>query len=61
MTLEEFQKDILQGIPDELPPKPEYDHSVNHAPIRKDILSAEEKSWLLKMHFAIFQLNITRF
>ena len=38
-----FQKDILAGIPAELPaPKP-YDPTINHAPKRKDILSAEEK------------------
>ena len=39
----DFQKDILAGIPAELPaPKP-YDPTINHAPKRKDILSAEEK------------------
>ena len=38
-----FQKDILSGIPAVLPePKP-YDTSVNHAPRRKDILTADEK------------------
>ena len=43
MTLNEFQKDIKQGIPSEIPPRREYDSSVNHAPKRKDILSREEK------------------
>ncbi|ELR73841.1 Urocanate hydratase [Fulvivirga imtechensis AK7] len=38
-----FKELILQGIPDELPPKKEYDPSVNHAPKRKDILSDQEK------------------
>ena len=39
----DFQKDILAGIPAELPaPKP-YDPTINHAPKRKDILNAEEK------------------
>jgi urocanate hydratase len=38
-----FKEQILQGIPDELPEPLEYDHSVNHAPKRKDILSLEEK------------------
>jgi len=43
MKRKDFQKLILQGIPQKLPePKP-YDHSLNHAPKRKDILSAEEK------------------
>ena len=44
----DFQKTVLQGIPDELPePKP-YDKSVNHAPKRKDILDREEKISALK-------------
>ena len=43
MTLNEFQKDIKQGVPSEIPPRREYDSSVNHAPKRKDILSREEK------------------
>ncbi len=48
MTLEEFRRDIEAGIPDVLPaPKP-YDTSVNHAPRRKEILSAEEQLLALK-------------
>ena len=39
----DFQKQILEGIPDVLPPKKEYDPSINHAPKRKDILSEAEK------------------
>ena len=39
----DFQKQILEGIPDVLPPKKEYDLSINHAPKRKDILSEAEK------------------
>ncbi|MDT8346566.1 MAG: urocanate hydratase [Flavobacteriaceae bacterium] len=43
-----FQLAILDGIPDELPqPKP-YDTSVNHAPVRKKILSSEEKKLALR-------------
>lgn len=38
-----FKEQILQGIPDVLPVLPAYDGSANHAPKRKDILSAEEK------------------
>ncbi|MEZ5031483.1 MAG: urocanate hydratase [Saprospiraceae bacterium] len=34
MTLHEFQQDILQGIPRELPPPQAYDPQVSHAPIR---------------------------
>lgn len=43
MTAEEFRKSVGEGIPESLPePKP-YDHAVNHAPRRKDILNPEEK------------------
>jgi urocanate hydratase len=38
-----FKDQILQGIPDELPPVKPYDVSLNHAPRRKDILTSEEK------------------
>lgn len=48
MTLQEFQAQIQAGIPDKLPaPKP-YDKSINHAPRRKDILTAEEKILAVK-------------
>ncbi len=48
MSLTDFQKAILQGIPDILPePKP-FDALLNHAPKRKDILSKEEKKLALK-------------
>ena len=43
-----FKQTILAGIPDQLPPAPVYDTSVNHAPKRKDILSAEEKKLALR-------------
>ncbi|MBO5779990.1 MAG: urocanate hydratase [Muribaculaceae bacterium] len=44
----DFRKDIIEGIPSELPaPKP-YDPNVNHAPRRKDILTAEQKHLALK-------------
>ena len=43
-----FKEQILEGIPNELPqPKP-FDHSLNHAPKRKDILNDEEKKLALK-------------
>ncbi|MFI5164761.1 MAG: urocanate hydratase, partial [Bacteroidia bacterium] len=43
MSPKEFQKIILQGIPDKLSGAKPFDASLNHAPKRKDILSAEEK------------------
>ncbi|MCX6171489.1 MAG: urocanate hydratase, partial [Flavobacterium sp.] len=43
-----FQQQIIQGIPLVLPnPKP-YEPEINHAPKRKEILSAEEKKLALK-------------
>ncbi len=43
-----FKEDILAGIPAILPePKP-YDEKINHAPKRKEILSAEEKVLAIK-------------
>ena len=44
-----FQEEILAGIPaNELPEAKAYDKEINHAPKRKDILSAEEKVLALK-------------
>ncbi len=48
MNLKEFQAAILQGIPNELPAPKAYDISINHAPVRKDILTKEEKRLALK-------------
>ena len=48
MTIEAFQQDILQGIPSQLPPKKEYDKTINHAPKRKEILTKEEKKLALR-------------
>ncbi len=43
-----FKDLVLRGIPDELPePKP-YDAGINHAPKRKDVLSAEEKKLAIR-------------
>ena len=44
----DFKKQILLGIPEELPVKKEYDISVNHAPIRESVLSSEEKKLALR-------------
>ncbi|HER09848.1 MAG TPA: urocanate hydratase [Bacteroides sp.] len=43
MKQDDFRAAVLEGIPEDLPaPKP-YDPSLNHAPRRKDLLTAEEK------------------
>ena len=48
MTTEEFKKEIMLGIPEELPEHPAYDPNINHAPKRKDILTPEEKRLALR-------------
>lgn len=44
----DFKKQILQGIPNELPSKKVYPKNANSAPKRKDILSLDEKKLALK-------------
>ena len=44
----DFKKEILTGIPNEKKKKQEYDTSINHAPIRENILNAEEKKLALR-------------
>ncbi len=48
MDIKTFQKAILQGIPAELPAKKAYDPNINHAPIRKKILTTAERKLALK-------------
>ncbi len=48
MNLQEFQAAILQGIPGELPAPKAFDTNINHAPVRKDILTKAEKRLALK-------------
>ena len=48
MTKEQFIEDIRAGIPDTLPEPQPYDKEINHAPKRKDILTAEEKKLALR-------------
>lgn len=44
----DFKTEITQGIPNELPPLKEYDDAVSHAPVRKDVLSKDEKKLAIK-------------
>lgn len=48
MTKEQFIADIRAGIPENLPIPQAYDTSINHAPKRKEILTAEEKKLALR-------------
>ena len=56
-AMNDFQKDIMQGIPEELPAPRPYDTTINHAPKRKDILSAEEKVLALKNALRYFPIR----
>lgn len=53
-----FQKQILEGIPDYLPEKKNYNPDVNHAPRRKDILTAEEKKLALRNALRYFPVKL---
>lgn len=43
-----FKDQLLQGIPSVLPAHPGYDEKVNHAPVRKEILSLDEKKLAIR-------------
>ncbi|MBI4453798.1 urocanate hydratase [Candidatus Woesearchaeota archaeon] len=43
-----FQEQILQGIPEILPPQKPYNNDINHAPKRKDILTPREKELAIR-------------
>ena len=53
-----FQEELLQGIPKQLPELKAYDHKVNHAPKRKDILSPQEKKLALKNALRYFDKQV---
>src|SRR3989339_1999852 len=57
MSLTKFQKQILRGIPSELPLPKRYDPNINHAPKRKDILNREEKMLALKNALRYFPVK----
>ena len=46
--MNDFQIEIRQGLPDELPPAGILDSALSHAPTRKDILSDSEKKLALR-------------
>ena len=55
-----FKKQILLGIPQELPFKKEYDRSVNHAPVRENVLTSEEKKLALRNALRYFDKKFHR-
>ena len=50
-----FAESILAGIPAELPVHPGIDPQVSHAPVRKDILSSDEKKLALRNALRYFE------
>ncbi|MEQ8304669.1 MAG: urocanate hydratase [Cyclobacteriaceae bacterium] len=50
-----FKEQIVKGIPDHLPPPQAYDPAINHAPIRKEILSMEEKKLAIRNALRYFK------
>lgn len=50
-----FQQQIQEGIPAVLPQQKPYDPAINHAPKRKDILTAEEKKLALRNALRYFE------
>lgn len=58
MNLTEFQRQILEGIPQSLPADAEWDPQINHAPKRKDILSCTEKKLAIKNALRYFPIEL---
>ncbi|HOW26654.1 MAG TPA: urocanate hydratase [Bacteroidales bacterium] len=54
MTITDFKKAILQGIPDRLPESKSWDTTINHAPVRKDILTPGEKQLAVRNSLRYF-------
>ncbi|MFO0322565.1 MAG: urocanate hydratase [Bacteroidota bacterium] len=61
MELKEFQEQILNGIPKTLPAEKIYDETINHAPRRKPILSADEKKLALQNALRYFEATLHPF
>ncbi|MCX6268046.1 MAG: urocanate hydratase, partial [Bacteroidetes bacterium] len=57
MEATSFKDTILQGIPANLPVIQRLDNNVSHAPVRKDILSGEEKILALRNALRYFDPN----
>jgi urocanate hydratase len=55
MSHSTFKDAILRGIPSELPEPQPYDFNVNHAPVRKDLLTADEKRLALRNALRYFE------
>lgn len=58
MTNAEFRGELVQGIPQTLPEMPAYDKEINHAPKRKDILTADQKRLALRNALRYFPKHL---
>jgi urocanate hydratase len=58
MPLTDFQQSILQGITDALPPLRPRDPDVNHAPVRKYILTPQEKKLAVRNALRYFDKKL---
>lgn len=58
MSKVEFQNQIKEGIPAQLPQAPEWDHNINHAPKRKEILNEAEKKLALRNALRYFPADL---
>ena len=58
MNKQAFQEEIRAGIPDVLPASKPYEPEVNHAPVRKQILTPEEKRLALKNALRYFHSDL---
>jgi len=54
----DFKNLILQGIPNEIPKKQEFDININRAPLRKKILNSDEKKLALLNALRYFPKNM---
>ncbi len=54
----DFKQQILQGIPSDLPEPWLIDESVSHAPVRKDILNADEKKLAVRNALRYFPAHL---
>ena len=58
MTNEDFKREIMLGIPAELPELKAYDTNINHAPKRKEILNEDEKRLALRNALRYFPKHL---
>ena len=58
MTIAQFQDQIKEGIPENLPDLPLWDDQINHAPKRKEILNMAEKKLALRNALRYFPSHL---